>query len=122
MSFTFEARTLLELGKELISTDEVAIYELIKNSVDAGSENVEILVNVLLTHSDYKEAIARIEEEGRSRADVLTYVQSCLISETDPGAVGMMQALGRGKIRPHRQRHPHHHFDFAERLDGRKIL
>jgi len=25
MSFNFEARTLLELGKELISTDEVAL-------------------------------------------------------------------------------------------------
>ena len=93
MSFTFEARTLLELGKELISTDEVAIYELIKNSVDAGSQNVEILVNALLTYSDYKEAIARIEEEGRSRRDVLAYVQSCLISETDSGAVRMMEAL-----------------------------
>ena len=31
MSFSFEARTLLELGKELISTDEVALFELIKN-------------------------------------------------------------------------------------------
>ena len=36
MNFSFEARTLLELGKELISSDEVALYELIKNAVDAG--------------------------------------------------------------------------------------
>ena len=97
MSFTFEARTLLELGKELISTDEVAIYELIKNSVDAGSQNVEILVNVLLTHSDFREAIARIEEEGKAWQDVLTYVQSCLIEQTDSTAIRMMESLARAQ-------------------------
>ena len=37
MSFRFAARTILELGKELISSDEVALYELIKNAIDAGS-------------------------------------------------------------------------------------
>lgn len=97
MSFTFEARTLLELGKELISTDEVAIYELIKNSVDAGSPNVEILVNVLLTNSDFREAIARIDEEGKPWQDVLTYIQSCLIEETDPSAIRMMDSLARAE-------------------------
>jgi hypothetical protein len=35
--FRFAPRALLELGKELISTDEVAIYELIKNGIDAGT-------------------------------------------------------------------------------------
>ena len=39
-SFTFSARTILELGKELISSDEVALYELIKNGVDAGSKTI----------------------------------------------------------------------------------
>ena len=37
MSFKFAARTILELGKELISSDEVALHELIKNAVDAKS-------------------------------------------------------------------------------------
>jgi signal transduction histidine kinase len=42
MAFKIMARTLLELGAELISSDGVALYELIKNSVDAGSRRVRI--------------------------------------------------------------------------------
>lgn len=93
MSFTFEARTLLELGKELISSDEVALYELIKNAVDAGSPRVEILVKVLLTRSDFKEAVARIEEEGQTTGAVADYVQSCLIDAAHPDAARLMSAL-----------------------------
>jgi hypothetical protein len=37
MSFRILARTILELGAELISSDGVALYELIKNGIDAGS-------------------------------------------------------------------------------------
>ena len=40
MSFVIDARTILELGRELISSDEVAIYELIKNSLDADADNI----------------------------------------------------------------------------------
>lgn len=93
MSFTFEARTLLELGKELISSDEVALYELIKNAVDANSPKVEILVRVLLTRSDYKEAVARIEEEEQEPEAVADYVQSCLIDPSAPDAARLMTAL-----------------------------
>ncbi len=93
MSFTFEARTLLELGKELISSDEVALYELIKNSVDAGSPKVEILVNVVLTHSDFKEALARLQEEEQPVDDVLDYIQSCLINSDRNDAQRLMTAL-----------------------------
>jgi signal transduction histidine kinase len=95
VSFTFEARTLLELGKELISSDEVALYELIKNAVDAGSPKVEILIKVQLVHSDFKEAIARVEEEGRPLADVADYVQSCLLDASGPEGVRLMSALRR---------------------------
>lgn len=84
MSFTFEARTLLELGKELISTDEVAFYELIKNAVDAKSDRVEILVTVRLVHSDYVEARARIVEEGHSIRAVRTFVAQSLIDQEHP--------------------------------------
>ena len=37
MSFKVQARTLLQLGAELISSDAVALFELIKNAFDAGS-------------------------------------------------------------------------------------
>lgn len=57
MAFKFAARTLLELGKELISTDEVALYELIKNSIDAKSEVVVIELNICLLRAHYDEAL-----------------------------------------------------------------
>ncbi|EBV7255344.1 histidine kinase [Salmonella enterica subsp. enterica serovar Livingstone] len=40
--FAVAARTLLHLGSELITSDEVAIYELIKNAFDSGSSRVSI--------------------------------------------------------------------------------
>lgn len=42
MKFTFNPRILRHLGYELITSDEVAITELIKNSYDARAENVFI--------------------------------------------------------------------------------
>jgi signal transduction histidine kinase len=42
MSFRVTARTVLQLGAELISSDGVAFYELIKNAFDAKSKRVEI--------------------------------------------------------------------------------
>lgn len=42
MKFTYNPRILRHLGYELITSDEVAITELIKNSYDARAENVYI--------------------------------------------------------------------------------
>ena len=42
MAFRVTARTLLHLGAELISSDGVALYELVKNAFDAGSKRVVI--------------------------------------------------------------------------------
>ena len=41
-TFKVAARTILQLGSELISSDSIAFYELIKNGFDAGSERVEV--------------------------------------------------------------------------------
>ncbi|WP_313633079.1 ATP-binding protein [Brevundimonas naejangsanensis] len=98
MSFTFEARTLLELGKELISSDEVALYELIKNAVDAGSPKVEILVDVCLTHSDFVEALTRIED-GKTTSEVRDYLQSALIDVQRDRAVQFMTRISTGDDR-----------------------
>lgn len=57
MSFTFAARTILELGKELISSDEVALYELIKNSVDAQSPIVRIVAHIALSKAALQQAL-----------------------------------------------------------------
>ena len=75
MSFSFEARTLLELGKELISTDEVALYELIKNALDAGSPRVEIDVQSRLGHTDYMEAVRQLHEAGKALSEVTAFLR-----------------------------------------------
>lgn len=48
--FRVTARTVLQLGAELISSDAVAFYELIKNAFDAGSPKVTIRVICRLPH------------------------------------------------------------------------
>lgn len=55
MAIEFKARVLLELGAELISSDAVAIYELVKNAIDAGSKNVTISISVVMQSSAYNE-------------------------------------------------------------------
>ena len=50
MAFKIAARTILHLGAELISSDAIAFYELIKNAFDAGSKRVRIAVIVRLSH------------------------------------------------------------------------
>ena len=85
MSFKFAARTILELGKELISSDEVALYELIKNAVDAISPRVEIAVNLQLNYSAYREAVARVNEEQQKLTDVKEYLRAAVI-DTDSEA------------------------------------
>jgi signal transduction histidine kinase len=42
--FRVSARTVLQLGGELISSDGIAFYELLKNAVDAGSPSITIEV------------------------------------------------------------------------------
>ena len=44
MAFRVTARTVLHLGSELISSDGIALYELIKNALDARSPEVRINV------------------------------------------------------------------------------
>lgn len=75
MSFSFEARVLLELGKELISTDDVALYELIKNAVDAGSPKVEIEVRSRLAYTDYREAVRQLRESNVALSEVTSYIR-----------------------------------------------
>ena len=45
MKFKITARVISHLGAELISSDEIAIYELVKNGFDAGSQVVEVSIS-----------------------------------------------------------------------------
>ena len=50
MGFKVSARTILQLGAELISSDAVAFYELIKNAFDAKSKRVDISMVIRLPY------------------------------------------------------------------------
>lgn len=69
MAFKINARTLLELGAELIGSDAVAIYELVKNAVDAGSPVVHITVQSVLAYSYYRQALEQVDR-GTPISDV----------------------------------------------------
>ena len=57
MSFKVAARTVLELGAELISSDAIAIYELVKNAFDARSDRVSVDVQVVMKRSSFDKFI-----------------------------------------------------------------
>lgn len=68
MHFKVAARTVLHLGAELISSDGIALYELIKNSFDAGADSVEISVQMAFPFATYQELRAQIMELPEKRA------------------------------------------------------
>lgn len=78
MAFKITARTLLHLGAELISSDAVALYELIKNAFDASSlKGVQVSVTVRLPSwpGDWLTQIARLPSEPpRDAANRETYL------------------------------------------------
>jgi signal transduction histidine kinase len=69
MSFRVAARTILHLGSELISSDGVALYELIKNSYDARSPNVEIQVLMVLARRAQRDTLSSIREARKLDED-----------------------------------------------------
>lgn len=73
--FKICARTVLELGAELISSDVIAFYELIKNAFDAGSPSgAEIHFKIALRRNDYLKfrhrAIEGTIELDRLKSDI----------------------------------------------------
>ena len=63
--FRVSARTVLELGSELISSDVIAFYELIKNSFDAGSRSgAEIRFEIVLSRNNYLKFRQRVIDEN----------------------------------------------------------
>ena len=95
MHFSFEARTLLELGKELISTDEVALYELIKNAVDAGSPKVEIDVRSRLAYTDYREAVRQLSETRKALSEVTAFIRGKMEADDGDGCEECLTELNR---------------------------
>lgn len=104
MSFTFEARILLELGSELISSDEIALYELIKNAVDANSPTVEILVRSRLPYTDYQEALRQLRETRVMLSKVTTFLRGKMVDADDSTCERLLAELNRATDRTEYQK------------------
>lgn len=78
MGIEFKARVLLELGAELISSDGVAIYELVKNAIDAKSPTIEISISIVLQHSSYQELSEELESKNPSNFDADSFKRNVL--------------------------------------------
>ena len=87
--------TLLELGKELISTDEVALYELIKNALDAGSPSVEIDVRSMLAHTDYREAVRQLREPRKALSEVTAFIRGKMVEDESSPSQQCLAELDR---------------------------
>ena len=73
--FKICARTVLELGAELISSDVIAFYELIKNAFDAQSPTgAAIRFEIILRRNDYLQfrhrAVEGLADIGRLKSDI----------------------------------------------------
>ncbi|MGE8303376.1 MAG: ATP-binding protein [Pseudomonas kermanshahensis] len=69
-TFLVAARTILHLGRELITSDEIAINELIKNAFDAGSEAVNVTIFCPVPTEWLSKLIRDTKESEESLEDV----------------------------------------------------
>ncbi|WJM78528.1 sensor histidine kinase [Xanthomonas hortorum pv. vitians] len=86
MAIKFKARVLLELGAELISSDSVAIYELIKNGLDARSPVVDVNISLAMQPSSFRRIESKWSEPDQKwdRAEFLRDVENELEPTTTP--------------------------------------
>lgn len=88
MSFKVAARTVLELGAELISSDAIAIYELVKNAFDAGSPSVRVDVRVVLRRSTFEKILDTIDDDGfETPEDALNELLTQIDDGVDPDLI-----------------------------------
>ncbi|MDB5343259.1 MAG: histidine kinase [Schlesneria sp.] len=67
MAFRFTARVMRQLGAELISSDEVALYELVKNGFDAGAKHVTVDIGFFIDREGIRALEASAEDTFRKR-------------------------------------------------------
>jgi hypothetical protein len=84
MAFKITARTLLELGAELIGSDAVALYELVKNSIDAGSPVVRITIQSVIPFSCYHQALEAVDDERLSLSEIRQSVEGWIAADAPP--------------------------------------
>lgn len=83
MAFEIAARTILQLGAELISSDAVAIYELVKNAIDAGSKDgVDVDFQIVLLAAD----LETFRTEAKQPNAEISALRTTLIAKLCSGA------------------------------------
>ena len=104
MSFRVTARTLIHLGAELISSDAVALFELVKNAFDAQSDQVTIQVVIRIEHQEVQYLLNCIDIEQNtneiSREHNLETLRKRATNAIDlaaPEANELILSLGRVK-------------------------
>lgn len=84
--FRITARTVLELGSELISSDIIAFYELIKNGFDARTKKgVDIRFDIVLPRRAYFQIKNKIDS-GISYEEIKAQIKSEFLSTASEGA------------------------------------
>jgi signal transduction histidine kinase len=94
--FRVSARTILQLGGELISSDGIAFYELIKNAVDAGSKKVHVEVQMQLPLDVLQRLKETAEKSGTVSKNDLKKLKaevSSAISSDAPDADALREAI-----------------------------
>jgi signal transduction histidine kinase len=93
MKFKVTARTLLHLGSELISSDGIALYELVKNSFDARSPNVRIDIQMRIDRRAQRRLLKEIgdwsnaaKDERTARRPSLDGIKQKIIAAVDMSA------------------------------------
>ncbi len=98
--FRISARTILQLGGELISSDGIAFYELIKNAVDAGSKKVHVEVRMQLPLDAIQMLRMRLEEAGTISTGDFTNLKSevmSLVSTDAPDGDALREAISQAE-------------------------
>ena len=100
MSFRINARTILLLGAELISSDAVAIFELVKNAFDAKAQHVTIEIVVRIPHDIVRELKDRIGAVRESNNAILKNARQELqksvedaVDLTSPDSKNLVEAI-----------------------------
>ncbi|WHG41229.1 hypothetical protein [Escherichia coli] len=95
-NFSVAARTLIHLGAELITSDEVAINELVKNAFDAESKRVRINVFIPISHSLIDDCLAILDNSKKEEAlqDDIFHIKKMLIeSVSEPSIAAQVEEL-----------------------------
>lgn len=85
--FSVAARTLVHLGAELITSDEVALNELIKNAFDAESERVKISFHIPVPLAAVQHAVAAIRA-ARTSGEIKAAIKA-IRSEIETAVQGL---------------------------------